>query len=145
MFFQRALSRKRDGDLAGAREDYDRALELAPDYLEAQYNRAFVRKQLGDHAGAMADAEGALLKAPDDPDAWVMKGNMHLLYGEFNEAIEHFGRAIGLTDEHANALFNRGLAYHMNFQPLQGCDDLRRAADIGSSEALDAMKYFCAF
>jgi len=113
--------------------------------LEAQYNRAFVRKQLGDHAGAMADAEGFLQNAPDDPDAWVMKGNIHMLYGELNTAIEHFDRAIGLTADHANALYNRGLAHHMNYQPLKGCDDLRRAADMDSAQAIDAMKYFCAY
>jgi tetratricopeptide (TPR) repeat protein len=145
IFFQRALVRKRDGDLAGARDDYDRALALAPDYLEAQYNRAFVRKHLGDHAGALEDADNALRTAPEDPDAWIMKGNIHLLYGEFNDAIACFDRAINLHHDHAYALFNRGLAYHMNYQPLRGCEDLRRSADLGSPQALDALKYFCAF
>jgi len=70
---------------------------------------------------------------------------LHLLYGEFNDAIACFDRAISLHHDHANALYNRGLAYHMNYQPLQGCEDLRRSADLGSSEALDALKYFCAF
>ena len=108
-------------------------------------HRAFVRKQLGDHAGAFADVEKALLLAPDDPDAWTMKGNLHLLYGEFEEAIAHFDRAVSLTSDHANALFNRGLAYHMTYRPLQGCDDLRRAAALGSQEAADALIYFCSF
>jgi tetratricopeptide (TPR) repeat protein len=145
VFFQRALVRKRDGDLSGARDDYDRAIELAPGYLEAQYNRAFVRKHLGDHAGAFADVERILQQTPDDPQAWTMKGNLHMLYGEYTEAIDHFDRAISLTADNANAYFNRGLAYHMTYRPQQGCDDLRRAADLGSPEAADAITYFCAF
>ena len=145
IFFQRALARKQVGDLSGAQADYDRALELAPDYLEAQYNRAFVRKQLGDHAGAFADAENALRLAPEDPQVWTIKGTLHMLYGEFNEAVECFDRAISLDADNANALYNRGLAYHMHYQPLQGCEDLRRAAALGSREADDALIYFCAF
>jgi len=145
IFFQRALNRKRDGDLVGAREDYDRALELSPDYLEAQYNRAFVRKQLGDHAGALADAENALRQAPDDPDVWIIKGNLHMMYGELPQALECFDRAISLDGNNANAFYNRGLAYHMQYQPLRGCDDLRQSASFGLERATDAMKYFCAF
>jgi tetratricopeptide (TPR) repeat protein len=74
-----------------------------------------------------------------------MKGNLHMLYGEYTEAIDHFDRAISLTADNANAYFNRGLAYHMTYRPQQGCDDLRRAADLGSPEAADAITYFCAF
>ena len=145
IFFQRALVRKRNGDLTGSRADYDRALELAPDYLEAQYNRAFVRKQLGDHAGAMADAEATLRKVPDDPDAWVITGNLHMLYGELTEAIECFDRAIALDAEKATAWYNRGLAFHMQYQPLRGCEDLRQSAELGLERATDALIYFCAF
>jgi hypothetical protein len=29
--------------------------------------------------------------------------------------------------------------------PLQGCSDLRKAAEPGSKEAADALTYFCAF
>jgi len=145
IFFQRALNRKRDGDLVGAREDYDRALELAPDYLEAQHNRAFVRKQPGDHAGALADAENALRQAPYDPDVWIIKGDPHMLYGEFPQALECFDRAISLDGSSANAFYNRGLAYHMQYQPVRGCDDPRQSATLGLERATAAMKYFCAF
>ena len=74
-----------------------------------------------------------------------MKGNLHMLYGEFIEAIECFDRGLSLDQGHQNALYNRGLAYHMRYDPLRGCDDLRRSADLGSEQARDAMRYFCAF
>lgn len=145
MFFQRALSRKRNGDLIGAQADYDKALELAPDYLEAQYNRAFVRKHLGDHAGAFNDAERTVEIAPEDPDTWTMKGNLHMLFSEFLEAIECFDRALSLDHDHQNALYNRGLAFHMRYDALRGCEDMRRSAELGSAQAKEALTYFCAF
>lgn len=145
VFFQRAIQRKKAGDLTGAQADYDRALELAPDYLEAQYNRAFVRKQLGDHAGAFADVEESLRLAPQDDEVWVIKGNLHLLYGEFNSALECFDRAISLNGSNAMAYFNRGLAHHMHYQPLRGCEDLRRSEALGLAQATEALRYFCAF
>ncbi|MBK7945394.1 MAG: tetratricopeptide repeat protein [Flavobacteriales bacterium] len=128
----------------GAREDYDRALELDPGYLEAQYDRAFVRKQLGDHAGAFIDAEMALKNAPNDADAWNMKGSLHLLYGEYAAAIECFDRALSINGMHTSAWFNRGMAKHMTYRPNQGCDDLRRSAELGNEKAREALSYFCA-
>ena len=68
-----------------------------------------------------------------------------MLYGEFGEAIEHFDRAAALARNPANALYNRGLAFHMTYQPIQGCDDLRQAAALGSEKAKEALTYFCAF
>jgi hypothetical protein len=33
----------------------------------------------------------------------------------------------------------------MTYRPLQGCDDLRRAASLGSREAEGMLPFFCAF
>jgi tetratricopeptide (TPR) repeat protein len=104
-----------------------------------------VRKQLGDHAGALADVDRTLRTAPEDPDAWNMKGNLHLLYGEIDEAIDCFDRAIALNDTLAAAWFNRGIAHHISYQPEPGCRDLRRSAELGSTKATDALTFFCAF
>jgi len=74
-----------------------------------------------------------------------MKGNVHLLFGEYALALEAYDRAIQLAPASPTAYFDRGLAYHMNYQPLQGCRDLEKAMELGSADAADALKYFCAF
>ena len=64
---------------------------------------------------------------------------------EIDEAITCFDRAIGLDADHASAWYNRGIAYHIRYQPEPGCTDLRTAADLGPAKALDALTYFCPY
>ena len=52
------------GEAAAAISDYDRALQLRPDYAEAFANRATARQSSGDLTGAVLDLESALRVAP---------------------------------------------------------------------------------
>jgi tetratricopeptide (TPR) repeat protein len=93
----------------------------------------------------MWDAEEALRLDPNDALAWNLKGDLHLLFGEFPEAILHYERAIGLSPDAAAHHYDRGMAYLMSYQLLQGCDDLRRAMDLGLEKATEAYRNFCSF
>jgi tetratricopeptide (TPR) repeat protein len=57
-YFKRANARARLGHLAGALEDYDATIRLAPDG-DAHFNRGVVRFKLGDRPGALADLRQA--------------------------------------------------------------------------------------
>ena len=48
--------------------DYDRAIELNPDYAEAYYNRGDAKSELGDHEGAAADRKRAIELDPEIKD-----------------------------------------------------------------------------
>ncbi|MEZ4760655.1 MAG: tetratricopeptide repeat protein, partial [Flavobacteriales bacterium] len=100
---------------------------------------------LGDHAGAMRDAEELVERTPDDPQAWNMKGDLHLLFGEYVEAVDHYDRAISLDPEASEHLHDKGLALVMNYQLIQGCRDLERAIDMGSERALETHANFCSY
>lgn len=143
--YNRALLRKELGDLEGALSDYDAVLKEAPQEVDALFNRAFTLKLLGDQNAAMWDAEEALRLDPNDAQAWNLKGDLHLLFGEYPEAVLHYGRAIGLSPDAAVHHYDRGLAYVMSYQLLQGCDDLRRAVDLGLEKATEAYRNFCSF
>ena len=141
----RALIHKEMGHLEKAEADYTAALEVDSLSADLHFNRSFARKHLGDRAGAMRDAEAALGLNQSDPKAWNMKGDLHTLFGEYMEAIEHYSRAIGLSPDSAVDHYDRGMAYLMSYRLLQGCDDLRRAHELGLPQATEAMGYFCNF
>jgi tetratricopeptide (TPR) repeat protein len=48
------------GDLAGAVTDYDKAIEIRPDYADAYANRGHTRYEQGDLKGAIADVWDSL-------------------------------------------------------------------------------------
>jgi tetratricopeptide (TPR) repeat protein len=75
----RGLCRARQGDLAGACEDYDRALALRPGYLIALVNRADAARRLEDDAAAIAFADRALALDPGRAEALLIiaKALMH--------------------------------------------------------------------
>jgi len=64
IYHKRGIARMKVGEVAAAISDYDRALQLRPDYAEAFANRATARQSSGDIVGAVLDLESALRVAP---------------------------------------------------------------------------------
>lgn len=69
--------------------DYERVLELAPDFLYAWYNRGNIRCLQRDFRNALIDYTKALELNPDFADAWFNRGLTHIRLGN---------RAQGLAD-----------------------------------------------
>ena len=122
---------------------YNDALELDGSNTQILFNRAFTWKMLGDFSKAMEDAQRIVELAPDSPQYWNLKGNMHMMYAEYTEAAECYGRAIGLNAEYAEAYYNRGLAFLMNYDPDNGCMDLNQSAFLGYQRAIETKDLFC--
>lgn len=145
LYFLRALIKKESGDFQGANEDYAKAFKLDSTYTDALYNRAYNFKMLGDYSRALEDAQTILDSEPDDPKNWNLLGNVHMLFGDYREAIRAYDRAISLDSKYPEALYNRGLAFAMSYGLRQGCEDLSEAGRLGYVRALKAEGFFCDF
>lgn len=88
------------GDLAAARRDLDRSLELAPDDTDALNQRALLRSQTGDHAGARADLRRALedgwLEGPARALLQCSLAEVHAAAGSADLGLAALERAIAL-------------------------------------------------
>ena len=98
------------GNLRGAIADYDRAIELNPDYAEACFFRGGAKVVLGDYRGAKADYDRAIELNPDYADTYTNRGNINQILGYNSEAIADYDRAIELNPNYAGAYYNRGIA-----------------------------------
>ena len=96
-------------DYEGTIADYDRAIELKPDYAEAYFNRGTVKFILGDHSGAMADYDQAIGFKPDYAEVYFSRGVIKVMLGDHNGAIKDFDRGIELNPNHARVYFLRGV------------------------------------
>ena len=96
------LTRMARGDYAGARNDFERAAALAPNYSLLEINRGIVEGALGDHVSAESRFRRALALSPD--------ANAHFYYarwlvarGRAPEAREHVRRAVQQSPAFADA------------------------------------------
>ena len=62
------------GDHRGTIADFDRAIELKPDYADAYTSRGFTKFIQGNYYGAIADYSQTIALNPDYVDAYINRG-----------------------------------------------------------------------
>ena len=102
-FCERGILRRWLGDLKGAREDLDRAVELYPADPRSLAERSRVRLEQGDLTGALADAEQSLSSFPAQAQALNVRGRVRLARGERKAGAADLERALELAPSAANA------------------------------------------
>ena len=113
----------RHGDIAGARDAYDRTLALEPAFVAALRARAWLSLESGDHDAAAADLARARALAPDETAVAIEQGLVELRRYAGAAARAHFERAIGLAPRSAAAW--RGYSQALE---LEGSDHRRALA-----------------
>ena len=111
-FFETALSCETKQDLLPqAIENYQRVVELAPDWIEAHINLGVAYYQMGQ----LSDARAAFAAAVAlDPLNGISRYNLGCTLeemGEYDAAIEQLLRAARAMPAHADVHFNLALAY----------------------------------
>lgn len=84
------------GDLDHALEDYNKALELKPDFPEALVNRGKVLLKKGDCAVAIQDFDHAIALRPADQQAWQDRGVCKTRLGDASGAASDLAQAKAL-------------------------------------------------
>lgn len=104
--FQRAVSLNQTGDVDLAKQSYQQALVLNPNYVEAHCNLGNLLKQHGDKAGAIESYERALKLAPQAAQIVYNLGVCHQDHFQPERAIDYFRTAIKLNPDYAAAYNN---------------------------------------
>jgi tetratricopeptide (TPR) repeat protein len=117
------------GNYNQAIEDYDRAIEIRPGYVDAYNNRGSAYKGLGNYRRAIEDYNRAIEIRPGYVDAYNNRGNAYIALGNYKQAIEDYGRAIEIKPD-ADAYYNRGHAYADLGNHRQAIEDYGKAIEI---------------
>ncbi len=143
-YFERALLYKQIGQKENALKDYNTIIEKKGNtYLEAFLNRGLTKKMLGDYNGALADLNQIMDEFPNNSEIRKNRGNLHLLFGLTEKAIDDYTIAINLDADYAEAYYNRGMAFFVLYDKVSGCADLDRGVELGYEAAKEASFYFC--
>ena len=95
-FCETILSRN-NIEMLNARDDADRAIELAPTMVDGYLARAYARLNgLLDFEGARRDVDKALLLNPNATDVWRRHGHLLATFGRLSEAIASEKKALEL-------------------------------------------------
>lgn len=131
--FRRAYFRSAAGDLAGSLADYDRLIELSPNYAEGYTGRGIVYQRLDRHDEAIADFERAMTLRPDfEPEPKNNLAYARALAGkDLEQGLTEVERAIELADDEVAAyLDTRGYLRHLLGDHEAALTDLNRAIEL---------------
>lgn len=106
----RGMARERADHFEKAREDYEKAIEVNPDYANALNNRGNIKSKQGDYVGAIEDYNRAIGMNALFVEAHCNRGIARENLGDLTGAIQDFSRAIELDSEYGDAYFHRGSA-----------------------------------
>ncbi len=125
----RGVANVRLGETKLALEDYNRAIELFPEYPVAYNNRGNLLLALGQYGEATKDFDRAIVLAPGYAAAYSNRANARMKAGKTREAILDFTKAIELMPSSAPPLSGRGLAHLAAGKPHAAIRDFSRAVN----------------
>jgi tetratricopeptide (TPR) repeat protein len=105
----RALAYSLNGVFDKALDDYDKAIDLNPDYAVALNNRAWVYFKLGRGPEGAGDVERALQLAPGSPYALDTRAHIRQAQGDLEAALDDYERAMRNGGDRIVKLYQCGL------------------------------------
>jgi serine/threonine protein kinase/tetratricopeptide (TPR) repeat protein len=107
----RAIERKRLGDLKGALEDYDLALGIEPNNAKLLNNRAALKRKLDDPRGAMADYDRVINAGKLGAFPYRNRGILKRSMGDYEGSLADFEQAAKLDAENPKNAVGIGMAF----------------------------------
>jgi len=101
----------KQGSYDRAITEYNRAISLKADYVEAFVSRGNAQRRRGDLNRALEDYNRVLGLKNDYAEVYNYRGFIHAQRGDLNRAIQDYTQAIRYKANYADAFFNRAHAY----------------------------------
>ena len=119
-----------------ATEEYDEAIKLKSDFVDAYLNRGVAK--MGDNKvkEAIANYNEIIRINPDYAEAYYNRGLAKTKSNKLEEAITDYTEAIRLKPDYADAYFNRGLAKMQSNQSKEAIADFSKAIHIKPNDAI---------
>ena len=105
----RGIARQNSGDYQGAIADYEAGLRYAPENRQMLLNKAIAEVQSEQYARADSSFARLIALHPSYYNAYVSRGQYHILRGDTLAALTDLDKAIGVDKNRAQAYAQRGV------------------------------------
>jgi len=131
VYFNRGVDSSRKGDFREAVSDFNKAIDVNPEFVVAYLNRGFSYSRMGDFDKAIADYTKAIELNPRYAVAYHNRGFVYRRMGEYDRAILDLTKAIEIDPKYASAYYYRGHIYHYNGDYEKAWEDIKKARSLG--------------
>ncbi len=135
-YVARAEERFAHGDLHGAIDDCNAALELDPDQVDAYLQRGVARAAHDDIQDAIVDFGEALQREPENVAALINRGLAYYGTEQFDEALVDFDDAADADPEAAEVFANRGIVRAALGDADGAVDDFDQAIELDPASVI---------
>jgi len=140
IYYNEGTAYLQSGNYLKAIGDYDKAIEINPNYARAYNNRGIAHAKLGNDQQAIEDFVKATEILPQYAEAYYNRGAAYLQMDDFRQAEENYSKAIAINPRYAEAYYNRAYAYAHLGDDRKTIEDLKTAARLGYRDAQNALK-----
>ncbi|HEY5297027.1 MAG TPA: tetratricopeptide repeat protein [Verrucomicrobiae bacterium] len=98
-YAQRGVLELKNGDLDGALADFNKAIEVKPDFTEVYCARGYVKQCEGDLDGAMADCNKVIEMNPKLALVYSVRGLINYNLHKFTDALADFRKSCELSSD----------------------------------------------
>jgi tetratricopeptide (TPR) repeat protein len=115
--------------------DYDKSIEINPNFTEAYINRGNARGSLGLWDLALEDFNTALSLSPDDHRIYNNRANIFRRLEQFEAALQDSNKAIEIKPDFADSYFTRGSVKFAMQKHLEAIKDFDAGLRLNPSSA----------
>jgi len=131
IYFSRGVDSSQKGDFRRAVSDYNKAIDVNPEFVVAYLNRGYSYSRMGEFDKAIADYTKAIELNPRYAIAYHNRGFVYRKMGDYDRAILDFTKAIEIDPKYASAYYYRGHIYHYKGEYEKAWDDIKKARTLG--------------
>lgn len=133
-------------DYQGAILDYNKAINLDPNFWWVYFEKALAKYELQDFQGAIADYTKAIILEPKCTKAYSYRAFAKYELQDYRGVIADCNKALELSNNFpaiADSFFYRGNANRYLGQKENACLDYSKAGEFGQEEAYEMIKKYC--
>ncbi len=119
-----------------ALSDYNKAININPNFALAYYNRGLLYSDQKKYDLALSDYDKAIEINPNYAEAYVNRGFIYYNQQKYDLALSDWNKAIEINPNYANAYYNRGNLYYDLQKYDLALSDYSKAIELNRSYAI---------